>query len=161
MKVVPQRSIFVAAKKGLTRASRFKLRLRRSKIHRFGVFALEDIPAKVRVIEYAGERISRVETRRRFLEGSPGRSRKQIYLARWDNYWTIDGAVGGSGAELINHSCDPNLKFWGWRGKLWLRSLRKIRAGEELRYDYGFEKDGERVKCHCGSGKCRGTINRK
>lgn len=137
------------------------MRLRRSKIHRFGVFALEDIPAKVRVIEYAGERISRVETRRRFLEGSPGRSRKQIYLAKWDNYWTIDGAVGGSGAELINHSCDPNMRFGRWRGKLWLRSLRRIRAGEELRYDYGFEKDGERVKCHCGSAKCRGTINRK
>jgi uncharacterized protein len=160
MKVLPERQLFLEAKEGLARASRYRVRLRRSKIHRFGVFALEDIPAKVRVIEYAGERISRRETRRRFLEGSPGRNPKQIYLAKWDNYWTIDGAVGGNGAELINHSCDPNMRFCRWRGKMWLRTLRWIRAGEELRYDYGFAKDGERVPCHCGSAKCRGTINR-
>jgi hypothetical protein len=24
-------------------------------------------------------------------------------------YWTLDGAVGGSGAEIINHSRNPNL----------------------------------------------------
>jgi uncharacterized protein len=159
MKLLSERDVFVIAKQRLAGASRYHLSLRRSKIHRFGVFAGQDIPAKIRVIEYAGERISRRETRRRFLEGSPGRSRKQIYLARWDNYWSIDGAVGGSGAELINHSCDPNMRFWRWRGKLWLRSLRKIRAGEELRYDYHFESDADRVPCHCGSAKCRGTIN--
>jgi uncharacterized protein len=161
MTALQQRRLVLTAKEQLAGASRYNLRLRRSKIHRFGVFAGEDIPAKIRVIEYAGERISRRETRRRFLEGSPGRSRKQIYLARWDDYWSIDGAVGGSGAELINHSCDPNMRLWRWRGRLWLRSVRKIRAGEELRYDYGFEKSGEPVRCHCGAAKCRGTINRK
>lgn len=152
--------LFIQGKDSLARASRYELRLRRSRIHRFGVFAGRDIPAKARVIEYAGERISRHETRRRFLEGSPGRNRQQIYLAKLDKYWSIDGAVGGNGAELINHSCDPNLTLWKWRGRLWLRSLRRVRTGEELRYDYGFAKNGERVKCHCGSGKCRGTINR-
>ena len=154
-----QRRLVLTAKEQLATASRSNQRLRRSKIHRFGVFAGEDIPAKIRVIEYAGERISRRETRRRFLEGSPGRSPKQIYLAKLDSYWSIDGAVGGNGAELVNHSCDPNMALSKWRGRLWLLSLRKIRAGEELRYDYRFESHAERVPCHCRSAKCRGMIN--
>jgi SET domain-containing protein len=60
---------------------------------------------------------------------------------------------------LINHGCDPNLALRLIRKRLWLVSLRKVRAGEELRYDYHFAKNGERARCHCGSPKCRGTIN--
>src|ERR1039457_4088264 len=43
----------------------FKLRLGRSGIHGLGVYAAEPIPARHKVIEYTGERISRRETRRR------------------------------------------------------------------------------------------------
>src|SRR5579884_2898657 len=82
----------------------FQLRLARSKIHRWGVYAAEDIPARRKVIEYTGERISRRETRRRSDEQG-----RLIYLFTLDNYWTLDGAVGGSGAEYINHCCDPNI----------------------------------------------------
>ena len=140
----------------ISKASPFKLRVRKSGIHRLGVFAAQNIPPKRKVVEYAGERISRRETRRRFLEGSPGRSRRLNYLARLDSYWSIDGAAGGNGAELINHSCEPNLALSRSRKRLWLVSLRRVRAGEELRYDYHFAKNGERVRCHCGSPKCRG-----
>src|SRR6185503_4231976 len=82
----------------------FSLVVRPSKIHRWGVYAGEDIPARRKVIEYTGERISRRETRRR-----SDAQDKMIYLFTLDNYWTIDGAVGGSGAEFINHCCDPNI----------------------------------------------------
>src|SRR4051812_224489 len=80
----------------------YKLEIRKSKIHRFGVYALEPIPANRKVIEYTGERCNRMETKRRG-EG------EYTYLYTLDNYWTLDGAVGGSGAEIINHSCEPNL----------------------------------------------------
>jgi SET domain-containing protein len=153
------RTLARAAQTSISKASPFKLRVRSSGIHRLGVFAAQSIPPRCKVVEYAGERISRVETRRRFLEGSPGRSRRLNYLARLDSYWSIDGAAGGNGAELINHSCDPNLALWRSRKRLWLVSLRKVRTGEELRYDYHFAKNGERVRCYCGSPKCRGTIN--
>jgi len=148
------------AQRRISQSCSYKLRVCRSGIHRLGVRAAQNIPAGRQVIEYAGEKIARAETRRRFLHGSPGRSRKQNYLARLDPYWTIDGSVRGSGAELINHTCDPNLRFRKFRGRLWLCSLRRIRAGEELGYDYQFAKNGERVTCRCGSTKCRGTINR-
>lgn len=106
-----------------------------------------------------GERISRQEAKRRLLEGSNGRSPSLNYLAWLDSYWAIDGAVGGNGAELINHSCEPNLVLRLIRERLWLISLRKVRADEELAYDYRFSKNSEKVRCHCGSSKCRGTIN--
>ena len=64
------------------------MRLARSKIHRWGVYATEFIPARRKVIEYTGERISRRETKRRSLTND------LIYLFTLDNYWTIDGSVG-------------------------------------------------------------------
>jgi len=85
------------------RYARFRLGLSRSPIHRYGVYALEPIPARRKVIEYTGERISRRETRRRGLGN-------ETYLFMLNDYWAVDGAVGGSGAEYINHSCQPNLR---------------------------------------------------
>lgn len=131
----------------------FGMRLASSKIHRWGVYATEFIPANRKVIEYTGERISRRETKRR-AEASD-----LIYLFTLDNYWTIDGSVGGSGAEYINHSCDPNLVARILRGHILYMSRRDIKTGEELTVDYQFDKKVEQVVCHCGAANCRGTIN--
>src|ERR1700739_2725588 len=78
----------------------FRLRAGPSPIHRWGLYAEEAIPPGRKVMEYTGEKITRREKQRR--EDSK-------YLFELDRYWTIDGSVGGSGAEFINHSCDPNL----------------------------------------------------
>ena len=81
------------------------------------------------------------------------------YLFTLDDYWTLDGAFGGSGAEIINHSCDPNLRSMNFKGHILYISKRAIRKGEELTVDYRFDKDIERVPCRCGAKKCRGVIN--
>ena len=137
------------------RHARFRLEVRPSAIHRWGVYALERIPPKRKVIEYTGERISRRETKRR------GDERELHYLFTLDSYWTVDGSVGGSGAEFINHSCDPNVFSKIVHGHILYMSKRWIEAGEELLVDYRFEKDMETVPCSCGSTSCRGTINLK
>ena len=131
----------------------FGMKLGSSKIHRWGVYATEFIPAGRKVIEYTGEKINRRETKRRANE------RQLTYLFTLDKYWTIDGAAGGSGAEYINHSCDPNLTSRILKGHILYVSRRDICAGEELTIDYHFDKKVERVPCRCGSPKCRGTIN--
>ncbi len=131
----------------------FEMKLARSKIHRWGVYAQEFIPANRKVIEYRGEKINRKETKRRSLE------REFTYLFTLDAYWTIDGAAGGSGAEYINHSCEPNLASRILRGHIIYVSLRDISSGEELTVDYRFDKKVEKVICRCGSANCRGTIN--
>lgn len=132
----------------------FKLKVKPSKIHRWGVFAAEDIPPRRKVMEYTGERISRKETRRRSEEQG-----RMIYLFTLDDYWTIDGAIGGSGAEYINHCCDPNIMAVIQKGHILYMSRRPIRKGEELTVDYHFAKDIEEVSCRCGAARCRGTIN--
>ena len=130
----------------------FRLRPARSRIHRWGVYADEPIPPRRKVIEYSGQRISRRETKIRS-------ARPLNYIFTLDQYWSIDGAVGGSGAEFINHSCDPNLVARIVKGHILYFSKRAIHWGEELTVDYQFAHNVERVPCSCGAKKCRGTIN--
>jgi SET domain-containing protein len=130
----------------------FDIAVGESAIHRWGVYAREFIPKGRKVIEYTGEKISRRETARR--AGQP-----LNYLFTLDAYWTIDGGVGGSGAEYINHCCDPNLYSWILRGHILYMSARDIQPGEELTVDYRFEPDVPRVACKCGAANCRGAIN--
>ena len=130
----------------------FRMDLRKSPIHRYGVYAAEPIPAHRKVIEYTGERISRRETKRRGLG-------PRTYLFTLDDYWTLDGSVGGSGAEYINHSCAPNLRATIQKGHILYISKRPIAAGEELTVDYRFSKEVDKVPCRCLAQKCRGTIN--
>ena len=132
----------------------FKLTVAPSEIHRWGVYAGEAIPANRKVMEYTGERCNRKETKRRA-------ERELNYMFTLDSYWALDGTVGGSGAEFINHSCDPNIRAWVYKGHILYMSLRPIKKGEELTVDYHFAKDVEKVPCSCGAANCRGTINLK
>jgi SET domain-containing protein len=136
------------------RHARFLLEIRESKIHRRGVYTLQPIPARRKVIEYTGERISRRETKQRG-------NGNLTYLFTLDDYWTLDGAFGGSGAEIINHSCEPNLYSCIFKGHILYMSKRAIRRGEELTVDYMFSKKIDDVLCRCGAKSCRGTINMK
>ncbi len=130
----------------------FRLRVAPSKIHGWGVFADEWIPPRRKVIEYTGERVSRREAKRRSR-------RSRVCLFELNSYWCVDGAVGGSGAELINHSCDPNLYAVILKGHILYMSRRAIAPGEELTVDYHLAHDTDRIPCRCGSPNCRGTLN--
>jgi uncharacterized protein len=141
------------------RYARFALRIGHSRIHRRGVFAAETIPARRLVIEYTGERISQRETVRRYRVMLRRKFGGRSYFFELNRRWVIDGAVGGCGAELINHSCDPNLRQRIVRGHILLYSGRQIKRGEELAYDYKFDAEARTIPCSCGSPKCRGTIN--
>jgi SET domain-containing protein len=131
----------------------FPLEIRKSRIHRYGVYAKTRIPANRKVIEYTGERLNRRQAQQRS-------NNRLTYLFSVDNYWALDGAVGGSGAEIINHSCDPNLVSRIFKGHVIYMSLRSIQPGEELTVDYNFSKNGDRTPCSCGSVKCRGILEK-
>ena len=60
---------------------------------------------------------------------------------------------------FINHSCDPNCETEELNGEVWVMSLRKIGAGEELTYDYNlYDGDEDDARCYCGARKCRKTM---
>ena len=132
----------------------FRLIVKPSAIHRWGVFAGERIPANRKVIEYTGQRISRKETKIRA-------ERPLIYIFTINSYWALDGSAGGSGAEFINHCCEPNIRTWVYKEHILYMSARVILPDEELTVDYHFDKDVEKVPCSCGAPGCRGTINVK
>jgi len=137
----------------VVQACAFRLEYRPSPIHRWGIFAVEPIPARRRVIEYTGERINPREMRRRSV-------RPRIYIFWVSPRVAIDGAIGGSGAEFINHSCAPNLIARTRHGRIHFVSLRPIAAGEELLLDYKVGGDTPLIPCNCGSPQCRGFLNR-
>jgi SET domain-containing protein len=143
------------------RFAAYELRVHRSRIHGRGVYAAEAIPAGRKVIEYTGERLSRDEAIRRLTKICRNRRTRRVTMFKLDRYWRIDGAVGGSGAEFVNHCCDPNLRTRIIRGHILMFSGRRIRPREELTIDYGLHPKTHRIPCRCGSPKCRGTVNRK
>ncbi|MGA2987760.1 MAG: SET domain-containing protein-lysine N-methyltransferase [Terriglobia bacterium] len=135
------------------RQAKFRLKIGKSCIHRWGVFAAERIPARRNVVEYAGELVNPVEAYRRVKDAA------EAYTFKLDDFWRIDAVVGGTGAEFINHSCDPNLRSRAWRDRVSYQSVRPIAPGEELTVDYHFLAKSPKVPCRCGSPQCRGTIN--
>jgi SET domain-containing protein len=138
----------------------FRLKLIKSPIHRYGVITEEKIPARRYVIEYTGVLYNRKAAKQLF-EDTPEENLIYIWQIGDPWYWLIDGRTGGSGAEFINHSCDPNLtvRFHGHR--VYYVARRSIKKGEELTVDYNFDWAAELVVCSCRSKKCRGYINVK
>ncbi len=65
-------------------------------------------------------------------------------------------------ARWINHSCDPNLSVSVdvEEGIATFTALRDIVPGEELSYDYSYERELPEAKlvCRCASPRCRGTM---
>lgn len=137
--------------------------VRRSRIQGRGCFAVREIRKGERVAEYEGERITWKEADRRYDD--EGMRRHHTFLFAVTSRTVIDGAVHGSDARFINHSCDPNCEAVDDRGRIFIEAVRNIAAGEELFYDYAYardesttEEDEQLYRCLCGSPNCRGTI---
>jgi hypothetical protein len=130
-----------------------RIERRKSRVHGWGVFALEGISKNKRIIHYAGEKIpSRVSTPREEHYLAKG----HIWCFKLNNRWVIDAAVGGNVARFINHACRPNCYADIRNGVIWIRAARSIRAGEELTYNYYTEGHAE-IPCRCRPG-CQGML---
>jgi SET domain-containing protein len=137
--------------------------LRRSAIQGRGAFALRRIRRGTRIIEYTGERISDDEADRRYDDDRMDRHHTFLFAVRKNV--VIDAAVGGNEARFINHSCDPNCEAVIEDGRVFIEAVRTIQPGDELAYDYKYERDGDADEsweklyvCRCGAANCRGTI---
>lgn len=108
-----------------------------------GFFALRPIPKGKRIVEYTGPLVSNAEVERR----STGK-----YFFGVNSKWSIDGSPRGNIARYINHSCRPNCEALISGRRVWIWSMRAIKAGEELTYDYGKEYFEDLIKpigCKC------------
>ena len=140
-----------------------RIQTRQSGVHGKGVFALQNIAAGDTLIEYLGEIISWKEALRRHPH-DPAQPNHTFYF-HIDDKNVIDGKVHGNAAKWINHACDPNCEADEVDGRIFIKALRDIAAGEELNYDYGLVIDLPytpellaEFPCWCGSENCRGTL---
>ena len=145
------------------RGTDYPFAIRESPMQGLGVFATKPIPQGMRLIEYAGERLTpeAAETRYPDREGE----RHHTFLFAIDDDVVVDAAVNGNDARFINHSCAPNCDAVIDDGRIWIEAIRDIKPGEELAYDYAYVLDERhspaarrRYPCHCGAACCRGTI---
>jgi uncharacterized protein len=128
-----------------------KIVARKSGINGKGCFALVRLPARRKVGELRGERISNREAARRVARGG------KVRICEVNEQWSIDASVGGDATAYINHSCEPNCFSRVTHGRMLFFALRDIAAGEELTLDYTPSQHPGR-RCTCGAAKCRGVM---
>jgi SET domain-containing protein len=139
--------------------------VRKSRIHGRGVFAARRIRKGTRIVEYTGERIGNKEADRRYDDDKM--KHHHTFLFTLDANTVIDGAIGSGGgdASYINHSCEPNCEAVITGKRIFIHALRTIEPGDELAYDYQYERTGKNdaelekfYVCRCGAPHCRGSI---
>ena len=134
------------------KAGEWKVRIGRSYAG-LGLYAEEEIPKGVAIIEYTGAPLTKEEE-------AKSRSR---YLFEVTTTKTIDGQSRKNTARYINHSCRPNCEPSISKGRVFIKARRKIKAGEELAYDYGKDYFNQMLKGLCRCPKCaeKATAGRK
>ncbi len=140
-------------------------KVKNSKIHGKGVYASQDIKKNIKIIEYIGEKISKSEgdkrSERRIKKYLNSKQTGSVYIFELNSKYDIDGSFGYNKARYINHSCNPNCEVDIIKGHIWIISIKNIKKGQELCYDYGYEFDKDDYTdhiCKCGSKNCIGYI---
>lgn len=123
----------------IRKISRTYARLKPSKIHGVGVFAIRDIPNGINPFQ--------TEPKQKWIAINKGEFKgagKEIlglvddffWFDKKGNGWVTDGGISGMGMSFyVNHSKRPNLRRADQNGNF--KSTRKIKKGEELLVDYG------------------------
>lgn len=109
-----------------------------------GLYAEQDIPKGACVIEYVGVQLTKEQEEKS----------NSKYLFEIHSRKTIDGTPRWNKARYINHSCRPNCEPNIHKARVFIHTKRKIKAGEELNYDYGTNYFKQYLKDICACPKC-------
>lgn len=125
-----------------------------SKIHRYGVFAKKDVEKGELIVLWGGYVITLEEYRELPKAVMDYEYPVQIFEGL---YLGPKSAEDIDDSEMFNHSCDPNA---GVKGQNILVARRKIKAGEEVCFDYETTDTQDlNFICGCGAKNCRGKID--
>jgi uncharacterized protein len=134
-----------------------------SGIHGKGIYALANIARGTLIIEYKGQVID-WETALERHPHDPSQPNHTFYFSL-ETGDVIDANVRGNAARWMNHSCAPNCEAREADGRVFIHAKRKLKAGEELFYDYGLVLDEDYTEqtrrdyqCLCGAAQCRGMM---
>ena len=126
---------------------------RRSRLHGWGVFALDPITKNTRIVPYAGEKIAAGKSKAREADQL---RRGHIWCFSVNRRWVRDAEVGGNIAKYINHACKPNCYSQVISDTIWIRAGRNIARGEELSYNY-YTHGSAGIACNCVPG-CKNQL---
>jgi hypothetical protein len=122
--------------------------VKRSKIHGKGVFATRDFKKGEVVIEWD----LKSQVKKEDIPDLPEPIRKNVY------YYKGKYIIPTSPGKYLNHSCDANTFAKNARDI----ALRDIKKGEEITINFSDEAIVDlKMKCRCGSKKCRNKIKSK
>lgn len=128
----------------------------------FGLFVCEDLKPGTLVIEYVGEVVNQEQMGTRAQKYAK-QGQPHFYFMTLRPNQIIDATCKGNLSRFMNHSCSPNCETQKWivggKIKIGLFTLKNIKAGSELTFDYKFVRFGkEPQKCLCGEPNCTSFI---
>jgi uncharacterized protein len=109
-----------------------------------GIFATKPIKKRVRLAEYKGPLLDVKAAEKAETSGNR-------YLFEVNGRWTIDGKSRKNVARYFNHSCNPNSDTTIRGKRVFIFTLRAIKPGEELTYNYG----GDYLRNVIGKSNCK------
>ncbi len=111
-----------------------------------GLFATEDIKKGTYIAEYIGPLMTNKE-----CDETP----ENKYWFEVNSRWTINGATRKNIARYFNHSCRPNADPMIRDRRVRIKTIKNIKAGDEITYDYGKDYCDAYIKPHgCKCDKC-------
>ncbi|KAF2640743.1 hypothetical protein P280DRAFT_326288 [Massarina eburnea CBS 473.64] len=131
----------------------------------FGLRANTDLKPGDFVFEYIGEVIDERTFRRRMLQYDH-EGIKHFYFMSLTKGEFVDATKKGNFGRFCNHSCNPNCFVDKWvvgdKLRMGIFAERKIKAGEELVFNYNVDRYGaDPQPCYCGEPNCTGFIGGK
>ena len=131
---------------------KFAVRIGRSRIDGFGVFAAEPVSARRKIGEIRGESIAIAEARRRAA------GQQRIMIVEVSSRRAIDASRSTDPMRFTNHSCAPNARLTIRDVRIEFYALRVIDRGEEITVNYGETHHEGRLPCRCGAPGCVGKL---
>ncbi len=116
-----------------------------------GIFTKRSFAPKERVFEVTGTFVTCNED-----EDIDEETRSNTYRYDENLYISPKGRIG----NFLNHSCNPNAKVTKEKKKLFIQAIKHIPENKEVTIDYSTitaADDTWKMKCNCGSKKCRNT----
>lgn len=128
----------------------------------YGLRTNSDLRAGDFIYEYIGEVINEGQFRRRMLQYDE-EGIKHFYFMSLSRGEFVDATRKGNLGRFCNHSCNPNCYVDKWvvgdKLRMGIFAERKIRAGEELVFNYNVDRYGAKPQpCYCGESNCTGFI---
>jgi len=125
---------------------------KRSEIDGLGAFALQTILRHKKIGNLGGEIITLKEARKRAAK------KKRVAMVEFGDGRALDASINPNELRYVNHSCNPNTYFRVCYNRVEFYALKEIKEGEELTCNYGPTHHDGKLKCKCGSEKCKGYL---